>query len=152
MLTKNNSVHAIDEICTAYYAYETIQDIANGAESFRYDSTITSFNETFENVYKAYCLNKGENYYKLDYSDYVKINEVISKINEWSEIQKVNGGAIKVDSYNHTTSLPITGTDGADIFYTGGGNDTINAGAGNDTVYGIDLNGDTTATTTSTKL
>ena len=150
-LQKNNSVHAIDEICTAYYAYETIQDIANGAESFRYDSTITSFNETFENVYKAYCLNKGENYYKLDYSDYVKINEVISKINEWSEIQKVNGGAIKVDSYNHTTSLPITGTDGADIFYTGGGNDTINAGAGNDTVYGIDLNGDTTATTTSTK-
>lgn len=150
-LQKNNSVHAIDEICTAYYAYETIKDIANGAESFRYDSTITSFNETFENVYKTYCLSKGENYCKLDYSDYIKINEVISKINEWSEIQKVNGGAIKVDSYNHTTSLPITGTDGADIFYTGGGNDTINAGAGNDTVYGIDLNGDTTATTTSSK-
>lgn len=150
-LQKGSSVHAIDEICTSYYAYETIKDIANGAESFHNDSTVTSFNETFENVYKAYCLNKGENYYNLDYSDYIKINEVISKINEWSEIQKVNGGAIKVDSYNHTTSLPITGTDGADIFYTGGGNDTINAGAGNDTVYGIDLNGDTTATTTSSK-
>ena len=150
-LQKNNSVHAIDEICTAYYAYETIKDIANGAESFRYDSTITSFNETFENVYKAYCLNKGENYYNLDYSDYVKINEVISKINEWSETQKANGGAIKVDSYNHTASLPMTGTDGAGIFYTGGGNDTIDAGAGNDTVYGIDLNGDTEAAATSTK-
>ena len=150
-LQKNNSVHAIDEICTAYYAYETIKDIANGAESFRYDSTITSFNETFENVYKAYCLNKGENYYNLDYSDYVKINEVISKINEWSETQKANGGAIKVDSYNHTASLPMTGTDGVGIFYTGGGNDTIDAGAGNDTVYGIDLNGDTEAAATSTK-
>ena len=150
-LQKGSSVHAIDEICTSYYAYETIKDIANGAESFHNDSTVTSFNETFENVYKAYCLNKGENYYNLDYSDYIKINEVISKINEWSEIQKVNGGAIKVDSYNHTTSLPITGTDGADIFYTGGGNDTIDAGAGNDTVYGIDLNGDTEAAATSTK-
>lgn len=33
----------------------------------------------------------------------------------------------------------MTGTDGADIFYTGGGNDTVNSGAGNDVVYGIDL-------------
>ena len=131
--------HSINGICTAYYAYETIKDIANGAESFHNDSTITSFNETFENVYKAYCLNKGEAYQELDYSDYTNINQIISDINEWSETQKANGGVIKVDSFNHSTSLPMTGTDGADIFYTGGGNDTVNSGAGNDVVYGIDL-------------
>lgn len=80
--------HGINGICTAYYAYETIKDIANGAESFHNDSTITSFNETFENVYKAYCLNTGETYQNLDYSEYANINQIISKINEWSETQK----------------------------------------------------------------
>ncbi len=143
--------HSINGICTAYYAYETIKDIANGAESFHNDSTITSFNETFENVYKAYCLNKGEAYQELDYSEYANINQIISDINEWSETQKANGGVIKVDSFNHSTSLPITGTGGADIFYTGGGNDTVDAGAGNDIVYGIDLNGDNSAAASSTK-
>ena len=143
--------HGIDEICTAYYAYYVIKDIANGAESFFNNSNLTSPNETFENVYKAYCLNKGEAYQELNYSEYTNINQIISKINEWSETQKTNGGVIKVDSFNHSTSLPMTGTDGADIFYTGGGNDTIDAGAGNDIVYGIDLNGDTEAAATSTK-
>ena len=150
-LQEGSSVHGIDEICTAYYAYETIKDIANGAESFHNDSTITSFNETFENVYKAYCLNKGESYQELDYSEYTNINQIISKINEWSETQKANGGVIKVDSFNHSTSPQMTGTGGADIFYTGGGNDTVDAGSGNDIVYGIDLNGDNSAAASSTK-
>ena len=143
--------HSINEIHSTLYAYYVIKDIATEAESFFNNSNLTSPNETFENIYKAYCLNKGEAYQELNYSEYTNINQIISKINEWSETQKTNGGAIKVDSFNHSTSLPITGTDGADIFYTGGGNDTIDAGAGNDTVYGIDLNGDTEAAASSTK-
>ena len=138
-LQEESSVHTIDEICTAYYAYETIKDIANGAESFHNDSTVTSFNETFENVYKAYCLQFNLAYQTLDYSNYTFIQSLTSLIQKWSETQKANGGVIKVDSFNHSTSLPMTGTDGADIFYTGGGNDTVNSGAGNDVVYGIDL-------------
>lgn len=150
-LQEENSVHAINEICTAYYAYETIKDITNGAESFRNNSTITSFNETFENVYKAYCLQFNLPYQMLDYSNYTYIQTLTSSIQIWAANQNENGGAIKVDSFNHTTSLPMTGTDGADIIYTGGGNDSVNAGSGNDIVYGIDLNGDATATATSTK-
>ena len=150
-LQKGSSVHTIDEICTAYYAYETIKDITNGAESFKNNSTITSFNETFENVYKAYCLQFNLPYQMLDYSNYTYIQTLTSSIQIWAANQKANGGAIKVDSFNRTTSLPMTGTDGADIIYTGGGNDTVNAGSGNDIVYGINLNGDTEATATSTK-
>lgn len=142
--------HSINEIHSTLYAYYVIKDITNGAESFFNNSNLTSPNETFENVYKAYCLNKGEIYQELDYSEYANINQIISDINEWSEIQKANGGAIKVDSFNHSASL-ITGTDGADIIYTGGGNDTVNTGKGNDIVYGINLNGDAEAATTSTK-
>lgn len=151
-LQEENSVHAINEICTAYYAYETIKDIANGAESFNNDKMGISFNETFENVYKAYCLQFNLAYQTLDYSNYTFIQSLTSLIQVWSETQKANGGAIKVDSFNHSTSLSMTGTDGADIIYTGGGNDTINAEKGNDIVYGIDLNGDTKAAATSTKL
>ena len=150
-LQEENSVHAINEICTAYYAYETIKDIANGAESFNNDKMGISFNETFENVYKAYCLQFNLAYQTLDYSNYTFIQSLTSLIQVWSETQKANGGVIKVDSFNHSTSLPMTGTDGADIIYTGGGNDTINAEKGNDIVYGIDLNGDTKAAATSTK-
>lgn len=150
-LQKGSSVHTIDEICTAYYAYETIKDITNGAESFKNNSTITSFNETFENVYKAYCLQFNLPYQMLDYSNYTYIQTLTSSIQIWAANQKANGGAIKVDSFNRTTSLPMTGTDGADIIYTGGGNDTVNAGSGNDIVYGINLNGDTEAAATSTK-
>ena len=150
-LQEENSVHAINEICTAYYAYETIKDIANGAESFNNDKMGISFNETFENVYKAYCLQFNLAYQTLDYSNYTFIQSLTSLIQVWSETQKANGGAIKVDSFNHSTSLSMTGTDGADIIYTGGGNDTINAEKGNDIVYGIDLNGDTKAAATSTK-
>ena len=131
--------HSINEIHSTLYAYYVIKDIATGTESFFNNSNLTSPNETFENVYKAYCLNNGEAYQELDYSNYANINQIISQINEWSETQKANGGVIKVDSFNHSTSLPMTGTDGADIFYTGGGNDTVNSGAGNDVVYGIDL-------------
>ena len=150
-LQEGSSVHAIDEICTAYYAYETIKDITNGAESFKNNSTTTSFNETFENVYKAYCLQFNLPYQMLDYSNYTYIQTLTSSIQIWAANQKANGGTIKVDSFNHTTSLPMTGTDGADIIYTGGGNDTVNAGSGNDIVYGIDLNGDATATAASSK-
>lgn len=149
--TSWKKAHRINEIHSTLYAYYVIKDIATGAESFFNNSNLTSSNETFENVYKAYCLNTGETYQNLDYSEYANINQIISKINEWSETQKANGGAIKVDSFNHSTSLPMTGTDGADIIYTGGGNDTINAEKGNDIVYGIDLNGDTKAAATSTK-
>ena len=150
-LQEENSIHAINEICTAYYAYETVKDIANGAESFKNNSTITSFNETFENVYKAYCLQFNLPYQTLDYSNYTYIQTLVSSIQIWVEAQKASGGSITIDSYNHSTSLPITGTDGADIIYTGGGNDTVNSGSGNDTVYGINLNGDTSASATSTK-
>lgn len=150
-LQEESSVHAINEICTAYYAYETIKDITNGAESFNDDKMGTSFNETFENVYKAYCLQFNLPYQTLDYSNYTFIQTLVSSIQIWSETQKANGGVIKVDSFNHSTSPQMTGTGGADIFYTGGGNDTVDAGAGNDIVYGIDLNGDTAAAASSTK-
>ena len=143
--------HSINEIHSTLYAYYVIKDIATGAESFFNNSNLTSPNETFENVYKAYCLNKGEVYQELNYSEYTNINQIISQINEWSETQKTNGGAIKVDSFNHSTSL-ITGTDGADIIYTGGGNDTVNSGNGNDVVYGIDLDGDMDASAGTTKV
>lgn len=149
-LQKGSSVHAIDEICTAYYAYETIKNIANGAESFHNNSTITSFNETFENVYKAYCLQFNLPYQTLDYSNYQFIQTLVSSIQIW--VANKNDGAIKVDSFNHSTSLPITGTDGADIIYTGGGNDTVNSGNGNDVVYGIDLDGDMDASAGTTKV
>lgn len=136
-LQEENSVHAINEICTAYYAYETIKDIANGAESFNNDKMGISFNETFENVYKAYCLQFNLAYQTLDYSNYTFIQSLTSLIQVWSETQKANGGAIKVDSFNHSTSLSMTGTDGADIIYTGGGNvNDISLGGGDDIYVG----------------
>ena len=141
-LQEGSSVHAIDEICTAYYAYETIKDITNGAESFKNNSTTTSFNETFENVYKAYCLQFNLPYQMLDYSNYTYIQTLTSSIQIWAANQKANGGTIKVDSFNHTTSLPMTGTDGNDIIYGYGGNNELNGDAGNDYIYGGD-NADT---------
>ena len=99
---------------------------------------MTSFQETFENVYKAYCAYFKINYQNLDYSKYNFINNLISAIAIWKSDVEANGGKIIVDSFNHSTALSINGSANDDIIYTGGGNDDVNSGSGNDVVYGYD--------------
>ena len=130
--------HSIDEICTSYYAYETVKDIVTGSNSFYHENNLTSFQETFENVYKAYCAYFKINYQNLDYSKYNFINNLISAIAIWKSDVEANGGKIIVDSFNHSTALSINGSANDDIIYTGGGNDDVNSGSGNDVVYGYD--------------
>ena len=136
---KNGIVnHAIKQICTSYYAYETIKDIVTAPKSFYQENSLTSFQETFENVYKAYCAYFKVNYQNLDYSNCNFINNLISAIAIWKDNVEAAGGKIIADSFNYSASLSINGGANDDVIYTGGGNDTVYAGAGDDIVYGYD--------------
>lgn len=136
-LQTNDSKHGIDEICTAYYAYETIKNNSTGSDCFFTEDSRTTFQEVFNNFYKAYYLSTNKPYNELDFSKYDKT--LISEFKLWLEQEAENNTSIKVDSYNEDSWTSIEGTTDKDIIYLGGGGDGTNTGQGDDTVYGGDF-------------
>lgn len=162
-LQEENSVHAINEICTAYYAYETIKDIANGAESFTGGVGI-------DIVYSGQgndTINTGGNddiVYTDDSTDSNDVNKVFlgsgnDKFYGGDGIDIVDGGSENpdiegiydptnmVDDEDNENTVHLgggndryTGGIGKDIVYSGTGNDNISTGEGNDHVYTNDTN------------
>ena len=128
--------HSIGAICDTYYAQAILQDYLT--EDCFFKNSADNSGIAVQNAYNLYCLEHKKDTYTIDFSDSVDVQNKLENIQKWLSSQTEKGINIKIDVYN-SGSQSITGTDGADIFYTGGGNDTVNSGAGNDTVYGIDL-------------
>ncbi len=130
--------HAINSLCDAYYTYEVIKNYVTNSDAFFENVSGTNSQIVFENIYKLYCLETKQNFSEIDYSSSSFRNQYISNLKNWLDEKTEAQVNVFSDVFNSSASQ-MTGTDGADIFYTGGGNDTVNSGAGNDTVYGIDL-------------
>ena len=130
--------HAINSLCDAYYTYEVIKNYVTNSDAFFENVSGTNSQIVFENIYKLYCLETKQNFSEIDYSSSSFRNQYISNLKNWLDEKTEAQVNVFSDVFNSSASQ-MTGTDGADIFYTGGGNDTVNSGAGNDVVYGIDL-------------
>ena len=130
--------HSINSLCDAYYTYEVIKNYVTNSEAFFENVSGTNSQIVFENIYKLYCLETKQNFSEIDYSSSSFRNQYISNLKNWLDEKTEAQVNVSSDVFNSSASQ-MTGTDGADIFYTGGGNDTVNSGAGNDVVYGIDL-------------
>lgn len=130
--------HSINSLCDAYYTYEVIKNYVTNSEAFFENVSGTNSQIVFENIYKLYCLETKQNFSEIDYSSSSFRNQYISNLKNWLDEKTEAQVNVFSDVFNSSASQ-MTGTDGADIFYTGGGNDTVNSGAGNDVVYGIDL-------------
>lgn len=131
--------HGIGGICASYYAYEQLKDLMTGANCFFGNNSLTTFHDAFENLFKLYCLFQKIPYYDLDYSNHIFIMSLTDVIKQWADSCREANITITADSFNQSTSLPVNGTFGKDIVYTGGGTDTVNSSAGNDIVYGGDF-------------
>lgn len=143
--------HSINSLCDAYYAYEIIKNYVTNSDAFFEDVEGTNSQIVFENIYKLYCLETSQVFSAIDYASSNFHDLYLTRLKNWLDEKTEAQVNVSSDVFNSSTSL-ITGTDGADIIYTGGGNDTVNSGNGNDVVYGIDLDGDMDASAGTTKV